>query len=159
MQGTGRSADNTLLIVYHSQSGNTELLSRALEEGALHEKGAFVRRIPATEVIVDDLENCRVLVICSPEYFGYMAGAIKDMFDRTYETVREKMAGKSYSVVICAGNDGTGALLSIERIIAGFKMKKVQEPLISRGPVSAEMLAKCRALGHTLAAGMTFGIY
>jgi multimeric flavodoxin WrbA len=159
MHGTGRSTDNTLLIVYHSQSGNTELLSRAVEEGALCEKGAFVQRIPAREVIVDDLENCRVLVICSPEYFGYMAGAIKEMFDRTYETVREKMAGKPYSVVICAGNDGAGALLSIERIIAGFKMKKVQEPLVSRGPVSTEMLAQCKELGHTLAAGITFGIY
>jgi multimeric flavodoxin WrbA len=159
MHGTGRSADNTLLIVYHSQSGNTELLSRAAEEGALREKGASVRRIPAREVIVDDFENCRVLVICSPEYFGYMAGAIKDMFDRTYEKVREKMAGKSYSVVICAGNDGTGALQSIERIIAGFKMKQVQGPLVSRGPVSAEMIAQCRELGHALAAGMTFGIY
>lgn len=159
MHRTGRSADNTLLIVYHSQSGNTELLSRALEEGAMHEEGASIRRIPAREAIADDLENCRVLVICSPEYFGYMAGAIKDMFDRTYETVREKMAGRSYAVVISAGNDGNGALVSIERIIAGFKMKKVQEPLISRGPVSAEMLAKCRDLGHALAAGMTFGIY
>jgi multimeric flavodoxin WrbA len=159
MHGKERSADNTLLIVYHSQSGNTELLSRAVEEGALSEKSICAPRVSALEVGVDDLKNCRVLVICSPEYFGYMAGAIKDMFDRTYEKVREHMAGKSYCVVICAGNDGTGALLSIERIIAGLKMKKVQEPLISRGPVSAETLAKGRELGHTLAAGMTFGIY
>ncbi len=157
MQGT--HAANTLLIVYHSQSGNTDLLSRAVEEGALREKGAHVRRIAACKAAADDLSNCRVLVICSPEYFGYMAGAIKDMFDRTYEQVRERMVGKSYSVVICAGNDGAGALLSIERIVAGFKMKKVQEPLISRGPVSVEMLVKCQELGHTLAAGMIFGIY
>jgi multimeric flavodoxin WrbA len=159
MHGTPPSAHNTLLIVYHSQSGNTELLSQAVEEGALREKGVCVRRISAREVTVDELESCRVLVICSPEYFGYMAGAIKDMFDRMYEKVREQMAGKAYSVVICAGNDGTGALLSIERIIAGFKMKKVQEPLVSRGPVSTERLAKCRELGHALAAGMTFGIF
>lgn len=158
MQGT-HSSDQTLLIVYHSQSGNTGLLAQAVEEGALCEKAVSIRRVPAGEVTVGDLDNCRVLVICSPEYFGYMAGTIKDMFDRTYETVRERMAGKSYAVVICAGNDGAGALLSIERIIAGFKMKKVQEPLISRGPVSQEMLAKCRELGHTLAAGVAFGIY
>ena len=69
------------------------------------------------------------------------------------------MAGKSYSVVICAGNDGTGALMSIERIVAGFKLKRVQEPIVSRGGALEEALAKCRELGQTLAAGMAFGIY
>jgi flavorubredoxin len=88
-----------------------------------------------------------------------MAGAVKDLFDRTYEEVRENMMGKSYSVVICAGNDGTGALKSIERIVAGWILKKVQEPVFCRGPVTEEALSKCKELGHTLAAGIAFGIY
>jgi len=88
-----------------------------------------------------------------------MAGALKDLFDRTYEQVREDVVGKSYTTVISAGNDGTGALTSIERIVAGYKLRLVQEPIIIRGTVSPDDAEKCRQLGHTLAAGIDLGIY
>ena len=148
-----------LLIVYHSQSGTTEKLAQAVEQGALRVRGITVRRIRAGQVTCDDLKQCRCLVICSPEYFGYMAGAIKDFFDRTYEEIREQIAGRSYTVVISAGNDGTGALNSIERIINGYKLRRVQEPIISRGAVSDSMVERCLNLGQTLAAGLELGIY
>lgn len=153
------NSQGNLLIVYHSMSGTTDRLSKAIEDGALKVHGVKIIRKQAFSVTVEDLVQSRTIVICSPEYFGYMAGAIKDLFDRTYEAVREKMFGKSYSILICAGNDGTGALSSIERIIAGFKMKRVQEPIINRGKISQEILAKCSELGQTLAAGMDLGIY
>ncbi len=149
----------SLLIVYHTQSGNTERLAEAVERGALRIQGIRVRRVRAGLVSGEDLKSCQALVICSPEYFGYMAGAVKDLFDRTYEEVREHVNGKSYSVVICAGNDGTGALNSIERIIAGYRLKKVQDPLICRGEVTESVLDSCRELGQTIAAGLELGIY
>jgi multimeric flavodoxin WrbA len=152
-------ADNTLLIVYHSQSGNTDRMAEAIERGARKVEGVRVRRESAREAASDDLEKCRVLVICSPEYFGYMAGAIKDLFDRTYEDVREKVVGKPYAVVVSAGNDGTGALTSIERIAVGYGFRKVQEPIVSRGPVSETVINDCVELGETLAAGIELGIY
>lgn len=152
-------ADKVLLIVYHSQSGNTEQLAAAVEAGALRVRGMAVKRMKATTVTCEDLQTCRCLVICSPEYFGYMAGAVKDLFDRTYEKVREQMVGKSYALVICAGNDGTGALNSIERIIAGYKLRRVQDPIMSRGSISAPVLEECLNLGQTLAAGVDLGIY
>ncbi|AFM27309.1 flavodoxin family protein [Desulfomonile tiedjei] len=152
-------SDKTLLIVYHSQSGNTDRLSRAVERGGSRENAVTVKRLQAASVGKNDLVHCRTLVICSPEYFGYMAGAIKDLFDRTYEDVRPMMAGKAYAIVIAAGNDGRGALQSIERILAGFKLKKVQDPVIHCGPVTPEVISRCEELGQTLAAGMEFGIY
>ncbi|MEW6348127.1 MAG: NAD(P)H-dependent oxidoreductase [Thermodesulfobacteriota bacterium] len=148
-----------LLIVYHSQSGNTDRLSAAVEEGARKVLDVRVERKKAAQVTAADIEQCRMLVVCSPEYFGYMAGAVKDLFDRTYEAVRQRIRGKPYALVICAGNDGTGALNSIERILKGCGVRRVQEPLISRGPVSEEILRKCRELGETLAAGIELGIY
>ena len=72
-------SENDILIVYHSQSGNTERLSAAVEQGALHVRGVGVRRARAAQVTCRDLRDARCLVICSPEYFGYMAGAIKDL--------------------------------------------------------------------------------
>ncbi len=151
--------DKTLLIVFHSQSGGTEQLAAAVEQGAALVKGIAVRRDRARNITAADLESCDLLVMCSPEYFGYMAGAIKDLFDRTYEEIRERTNGKPYALVICAGNDGTGALGSIERIIKGYGFRMVQEPIISRGEIVESVLGKCRELGQTLAAGMELGIY
>lgn len=118
-----------------------------------------ISRLPASDVTAEHLKECRAMVICSPEYFGYMAGAVKDVFDRTYEQVRDHVQGRSYAVVISAGNDGTGALTSIERIVTGWRLRRVQEPLICRGPVTEAVLDACRTLGQTLAAGMELGIY
>jgi hypothetical protein len=88
-----------------------------------------------------------------------MAGAVKDMFDRTYEEAREHTAGKSCALVISAGNDGSGALKSVERILLGYRMKQVQDPIIHRGQITEAALDQCRVLGETLAAGMDLGIY
>jgi multimeric flavodoxin WrbA len=151
--------EKIMLIVYHSQSGNTARLASAVEEGASRILSISVSKLPAGHVSSELLVSCRVLVLCSPEYFGYMAGAMKDLFDRTYEVAREHTAGKSYAVVISAGNDGTGALAAIERILLGYRMKRVQEPIIQRGEVVEAGLEKCRSLGETLAAGMDLGIY
>ncbi len=148
-----------LLIVYHSQTGNTEQLATAVERGAREISGVEVKRVPAIRVTATDLKQCRLLVICSPEYFGYMSGAVKDLFDRTYETSRDFTAGKPYAIVISAGNDGSGALSSIERIAAGYRFRKVQEPIVARGAILSSMLDQCRELGKTLAAGVDLGIY
>ncbi len=148
-----------LLIVYHSQTGNTQRLATAVEEGAREIVGIEVQRVHASGVTSVDLKNCRIFVVCSPEYFGYMSGAVKDLFDRTYEEIRDFTTGKPYVVVISAGNDGTGALSSIERIAAGYRFRKIQEPIIVRGVISVSELDKCRELGKTLAAGIDLGIY
>jgi len=148
-----------LLVVYHSQSGNTARLAEAVADGARTVSSVTVRLIRAAEADAGHMRLTRCLVLCSPEYFGYMAGAVKDLFDRTYEQVREEMIGKSYTVVISAGNDGTGALTSIERIIAGYKLRKVQQSIIIRGAISSGDLEDCRELGRTLAAGIDLGIY
>jgi len=148
-----------LLIVYHSQTGNTEQLAAAVEHGAREISGVQAQRLPAFRATTKDLIQCRVLVVCSPEYFGYMSGAVKDLFDRTYEASRNFTAGKPYAIVISAGNDGTGALNSIERIAAGYRLRKIQDPIIARGAILPSMLDKCHELGKTLAAGIDLGIY
>ncbi len=150
---------SNLLIIYHSQAGSTESLARAVMLGAERTKGVSVVLKKSADVGEDDLMDARVIVICSPEYFGYMAGMMKDMFDRTYEQVREKSAGVPYCLVVRAGNDGTGCLNSMERIIKGLGWRKVQDPLISNGPVTDEHIDKCAEIGATLSAGMDLGIY
>ena len=111
------------------------------------------------ETNLDDLLNCSGIAIGSPEYFGTMAGMIKDFFDRTYEAAKDNTIGLPFIVFVCAGNDGRGAITQIERIAAGYKWKKVQEHLRVVGPPTEQDLADLEELGQTLAAGIDFGIF
>lgn len=115
----------------------------------------------ARETSLDDLFGCDGLALGSPEYFGYMSGAIKDFFDRTYYQVRgrKEIYKKPYVVFISARNDGLGALRSIERICVGYQFKKVYEPVVARGEIDETVLAQCEELGKVIAAGCEAGIY
>jgi len=151
----------TILIVYHSQSGNTQKMAEAVVKGAREIEGVTVLLKKALNTGEEDLLECDGLVLGSPEYFGYMSGALKDLFDRTYEKVRghKKIFRKPYAVFISAGNDGQGALMNIERICLGYQFKKIHQPVIAKGPVSEEILWQCEELGRTIAAGCEAGIY
>jgi multimeric flavodoxin WrbA len=150
-----------ILIIFHSQTGNAEKLARAVAQGVdkTDDARAILKR--AVDAVAQDLKDCTAVVICSPEYFGYMAGAVKDFFDRTYEALKDDAAvrKKPCSVVISAGNDGSGALSHIERICRGYRLRKVQQPILSRGEVTDEVLVRCFELGSTIAEGVNAGIF
>ena len=150
-----------VLVVYHSQSGNTERLARSVAEGVMKTENAHAIFKRAPDTNAQDIKGCDAIVICSPEYFGYMAGAIKDLFDRTYEELKDdpKIKKKPFCVVISAGNDGSGALTHIERICKGYRFKKVQHPIVCKGKVTEEVLAQCFELGRTIAEGINAGIF
>ena len=148
-----------ILIVYHSQTGNTQKMALAVAEGARSIEGVEVLLERAQDVTTDNLLAADGLAVGTPENFGYMSGMIKDFFDRTYLSAHEKIFRKPYVVFISAGNDGTGALNAIERIALGYKLKKIYPPVICKGPVTEEILDKCRELGATLAGGCRMGIY
>jgi multimeric flavodoxin WrbA len=148
-----------ILVVYHSQTGNTERMAKSVAGGASAIEGVEVILKRAGEATLQDLLDCQGLAVGTPENFGYMSGMIKDFFDRTYEQARGKVFRKPYVVFISAGNDGTGALRNIERIALGYQFKKVYEPVISKGALTQEALEQCRELGQTLAGGCAMGIY
>ena len=150
-----------ILIIFHSQTGNTERLAKAVAQGVDETTNARAVLKRAADTAAQDLKNCSAVIICSPEYFGYMAGAVKDFFDRTYEELKDDVTlyKKPFCVVISAGNDGSGALNHIERICRGYRLKKVQKPILCTGKVTEEMLARCFELGSTIAEGVNAGIF
>jgi len=151
-----------ILIVYHSQTGNTEKMARMVAQGAASIENTEVMVKEAADASLEDLLACEGLAIGTPENFGYMSGSVKDFFDRTFYPAEGKVFRKPYVVFISAGNDGTGALSSIERIALGYQFKKVYDPVIARssqGGVTDEILALCRELGQTIAGGIEAGIY
>ena len=73
-----------LLIVYHTQSGNTRQLADAVYQGAKEEPEIELRMLRAAEACVDDLLWCNGVIFGSPENLGYLSGGLKDFFDRTF---------------------------------------------------------------------------
>jgi multimeric flavodoxin WrbA len=153
------SAARHLLIVYHSQTGHTRTMARAVARGA--------RRVPEVETRVrmalraglDELLWAHGLLLGTPENFGYMSGALKNFLDRTYYPAQGLVEGLPYAVFISAGNDGAGALTSIERIARGYPLKSVCDPIIARGELTPEILQACEELGETMATGVAWGIF
>jgi len=148
-----------ILVLYHSQTGNTEKMAYAVTDGANIIENTDVVLKRAQDAMLDDLLSADGIAIGTPENFGYMSGLVKDFFDRTFYPAQDRVFRKPYVVFISAGNDGTGALRALERIAQGYKFKMVYEPVISRGKVTEDDLAKCRELGSVLAAGCQAGIY
>ena len=153
------STPKRLLIVHHTQSGNTGRLAAAVHEGAQRVAETETRLLRAFDAGTADLLACDGLLLGTPENFGYMSGALKDFFDRTYYACEGKLVGMPYAVFISAGNDGTGALTSIERIARGYPLKPVCDPIIVRDEVTAEDLQRCEELGETMASGIAWGIF
>lgn len=148
-----------LLIVYHSQTGHTRAMARAVARGARRVDEVETRLKMALRAGLDDLLWAQGLLLGTPENFGYMSGAMKNFLDRTYYPAQSKVDGLPYAVFISAGNDGSGALTSIERIARGYPLKPVCDPIIARGELTAEVLRQCEELGETMALGVAWGIF
>jgi multimeric flavodoxin WrbA len=143
-----------VLILYYSRSGNVEALARAVAEGVEKVKDAKAELKRVDYATVEDLLSCDAVAFGSPNYFGYMAGLMKDFFDRAW-SVREKIVGKLAAAFTCGGSSSDSALLSIERIFPAFKMEKAAEGVVwglrEKGPPFEKDLSELKKLGETLA--------
>ena len=94
--------------------------------------GVETRLLTAATAQPEDLLQADGLIVATPENFGYMSGALKDFFDRSFYEVEGKLLPLPYAIVINAGNDGSGAQRSIERIANGYPLIQVQPSLIAQ---------------------------
>ncbi|MFT3758248.1 flavodoxin family protein [Thauera sp.] len=148
-----------LLIVHHTQSGNTGRLAEAVLRGARRIDGVDTRLLRAFDAGADDLLACDGLLLGTPENFGTMSGGLKDFFDRTYYPCEGRLVGLPYAVFVSAGNDGTGAVREIGRIARGYGWKQVAEALIARGEIATGHLDAAEELGEAMASGLGMGIF
>lgn len=150
-----------LLIVFHSQSGTTSQMAEAVIAGARDEAvdNVEVRVRSALEADAEDLLWCDGFLLGTPENFGYMSGAMKYFLDRSFYPCEGKVNGKPYALFVRAGNDGSGAISSIRRILSGLAVREVQEPVLIAGEFDESRLVECKELGLTLAAGLEAGVF
>lgn len=149
-----------LRIIYHSQSAHVESMAEAVLRGAAGEAEVNSKLVLAKDADLQTLLEADALIFGTPENFGYMSGALKDFFDRTFYPAEPHKLNLPYALFVGAGNDGSGAISAVERIVLGYPLRKVTEPVLSVGKhADAAGLTACEELGLSMAAGTAMGIF
>jgi multimeric flavodoxin WrbA len=161
----------TLLIVFHTMTGGTRQMVEAAAEGAAGDPGVRTRVLAAAQAGPEDVLAADGYLFATPENLAAMAGMMKDFFDRSYYPVLDRVNGRPYATLICAGSDGENAARQIARIATGWRLKAVAEPVIvcthAQTPeailapksIGPQDLDRCRELGATFAAGLAMGVF
>lgn len=146
-------------------------MARAAAEAAASSAGVSVQLLQAPQAGPEQVLAADGYLFACPENLAAMAGLMKDFFDRCYYPVLERINGRPYAALICAGSDGSNAARQLERIATGWRLKQIAPTLIvctyAQTPerileakhISAAELARCRELGAALAAGLEMGIF
>ena len=160
-----------LLIVWHSRTGAAQAMARAAMAGASTAQGCAARMIHASRATPDVLLGAAGYLFICPENLGALTGVMKEMLDKAYYPLLSHVEGRAYASIIAAGSDGTGALRQLDRIVTGWRLRRVADPLVfvkgaqsmeailARKRVDASMLAQCRELGQAMAEGVAGGIF
>lgn len=158
-----------LLVAWHSRTGASEAMAYAAADGA--REHIDVDLCDAFEVSPERMMRASGFLFACPENLGGLSGAMKELFDRNYYPLLGKIEGLAYATIIAAGSDGTGAQRQIDRIVTGWRLKRVAEPFIinfdaqspteilARKNVPEKTLKNCRELGATLGAGVALGLF
>jgi multimeric flavodoxin WrbA len=161
----------TLLIVFHSLTGGTRQMAEGVARGAGAQSSVFVHLLPAVQAQPADVLAADGYVFATPETLAAMSGLMKDFFDRTYYSALERINGRPYAILICAGSDGQNAARQIERIATGWRLRAVADPIVvcthAQTPeaifapkaIAREDLDRCEELGAAMAAGLAMGIF
>ena len=161
----------TLLIVFHSRTGGAGQMAAAAASGAATEQGARTRLLTAAQAEPDDVLQADGYLFAAPENLASMSGAMKEFFDRAYYPVLDRIQGRPYASMVCAGSDGQGAVRQVERIAAGLRLRAIApalivctqaqtpERILQQKKIPEADLARCRSLGAALAAGLALGIF
>lgn len=140
----------TVLIVFHSQGGNTKAAAECVAEGAKAVAGTTVIVKEGLKATSEDLLSCDAIAVGTPDYFSYMAGGLKDFFDRTYYPTQGHVTDKPCGIFVTHGGGGK-AVDSVKRICASFKFKVVAEPVLIKKAPDDQAKTALAELGRILA--------
>lgn len=156
-----------LLIVWHSRTGASEQLAQAAKAGAAD----LASLVPAAEASPTHFLAAAGFLFVCPENLGSMSGLMKEMFDRCYYPLLGQLEGRAYATVTAAGSDGSNAVRQIDRIVTGWRLRRVAEPVIvnldaqtasailAPKRVESAMLTEVSQLGQALGEGLASGIF
>ena len=152
-------------------TGGSQQMAQAVQRGASTEPDLYAQLVRAADATANDVLDADGYAFVTPENLASMSGVMKAFFDRTYYPVLDRINGRPYATLVCAGSDGHNAVHQIDRICTGWRLKRVAEPLIvcthAQTPerilapktIAAEDLRRCEEVGATMAAGLALGIF
>lgn len=155
------------LIIWHSRTGASEQLARAAFQGA----GECAQLKAAQDVTAHDMLAASAYLFVCPENLATMSGLMKEMFDQLYYSLLGQIEGRAYATIIAAGSDGEGATRQIDRIVKGWRLKRICEPVIVNlnaqeavsilavKSVPDTYLKESSELGQAIVEGLELGIY
>ena len=138
------------------------------EAAAAHENARLVR---ARDVHSEDLLAASAYLFVCPENLASMSGEMKEMFDTHYYALLGRIEGRAYASIIAAGSDGSGAEQQLDRIVRGWRLKRIADPMIAnfdaQSPediliiknVEPNILNRCRNLGASISQGIELGVF
>ena len=149
-----------LLIIAHVPSDNTQKMAEAVVSGAANSDITSVDVVckKPLDTQPDDIISAHAVIVGTTENLGYMAGLIKDVFDRCFYPCLDKTQGLPFAFYIRAGHDGTGTQRAIESVAKGLRWKLAHEPVVCRGDFQEAFIDQCEELGLFMAASLDAGI-
>lgn len=126
----GQAEPPQLLIVYYSQSGNTEKMAKGVEEGAQKVDSVAVILKKVSDVTKADVESAAGLIIGSPTYYANVATPIKQFIDDWYaqEVVLFDKIGGAFAT-------GGGRTAGRETVITSLLLAMLNNGMIVAGPL------------------------
>jgi len=156
-----------LLVVHHSPSRSLQALTDAVVAGA-HDpelEGVEVVVRQALEATAEDVLAADGYLLGTSANFGYMSGALKHVFDSTFLQIGGALddsggaadsagatKGRPFGLYLHGRYDLTGAIRSVQSIVAGLGWKQGYDVLGVLGPVEAQHEERAYELGATIAA-------
>jgi flavorubredoxin len=139
----------TILVVYYSQTGNTRKMAELIAEGAGASGKHKVKLAPVEKLGMPEFVRADGFALGSPDYFTYMAGEMKMLFDRALTHVKE-IKGKPFVSFVSHGGGG-GAIESLDKLGLAIGLTKAGEGLKCQGSPAKDAIRECRELGEQLA--------
>jgi len=137
-----------LLILYDSQTSNTEKMAEAVAEGA--------RSVQGVEVILkyyarpEELAEASAIIIGSPTYYHEITLPIKQVMEETARA-SVQLKGKIGAAFGSYGWSGEATKQILEIMKNRFGMKSMEPPINVLYKPNEAQLGECRRLGKTVA--------
>jgi len=139
----------TILVVYYSRTGNTQKMAQLVAEGARKTGKHEVKLVDVRELDMAGFVRADGFALGSPDYFTYVAGEMKTLFDNALGQVK-KLKGKKFVGFMSHGGGG-GGLESLEKLAEAVGLEKAGDGVKSLGAPEKQAAEACRKLGEQLA--------
>ena len=137
-----------LLILYYSQTGNTEKMAKAVEEGAKAITGIDVELKYFARP--EELAKADGIILGMPTYHHDMSMDMKKLLEEL-AIKKINLKGKIGATFGSYGWSGEAPRMLLEVMKNKFEMKTIEPPLLIKYTPNEKGLEECRKLGKTVA--------